>query len=112
VGARAAKGREGKGIEGNGISPAPLSGGRERDPIWDAVESLFWPDGIPKSETSRVGKVVRDLKGLNASVDVIHEKFTAMRWEEWGKHAPAESLVKNWSTLKASRGKAAVPDFV
>ena len=88
-------------------TPAPTRS-RERDPIWDIVAMLGWPDGIPKSQQTRVGKLVADLKSIGAAPEKIMEKFEAMRKEDWGKHAPMESLLKNWSTL---RKKAHVPSY-
>jgi len=72
---------------------------RKHDIIWDTIVDLFFPDGVPKSGQSRIGKVTRDLKSLNTDPVEIKKRYeTAKRkWE--GIAFGPEALVKNWSQL-------------
>jgi len=120
-------GTERKGIEGNGTesfslaSPEPAKEDsvpektqeepkanppkpkkkrkRKPDVIWDCVVGIFWPDGIPPTQVTRVGGFVRDLKVFNATPEQIQKanKTAKLRWKY--PFGP-EALVKHWSSLK------------
>jgi len=73
---------------------------RKRDPIWDVVEELWFSDGIPEHQRSRVGKWVQTFKDLNATADEIRVRHQrAIEWYE-RKRATVKAVIDHWSELK------------
>lgn len=82
----------------------PTGASRPRDLVFDLVVELFYPEGMPKSHGSRVGKVAADLKSLGVGPggkgpDEVRRRFSLMRTKDWGRHAGPEAFVNNWATL-------------
>lgn len=75
---------------------------RKPDPIWDEVVNLFFPDGVMKSDQSRIGKIVRDLKSISATPEQIRTRTQNMRRTDWGKSAGPEGLLKQWGNLRGA----------
>lgn len=73
---------------------------RGRDLIWDEVVNLFFPDGVMKSEVTRIGRIVRDLKSIDATPEQIRTRFANMRRQDWGKKAGPEGMLKQWANLR------------
>lgn len=68
---------------------------RTPDHVWDAVVAIYFPSGVPPSQVSRVGAIVRDLKAVNATPEEIRRRAeNCKRWFE-GK-GTANALAKNW----------------
>jgi hypothetical protein len=69
---------------------------RKRDVIWDAVVSEWFPSGVPTSNRSRVGKVVRDLKELKATPKDLAVRIRRYKagWPE--AVCSPEAIVKHW----------------
>ena len=86
------------------------SAARKPDPIWDEVVNLFFPEGVPTSGGSRIGKVVRDLKSIDATPEQIRTRTENMRRTDWGKSAGPEGLVKQWANLRGNE-KPAMSEF-
>ena len=73
---------------------------RARDPIWDVVVELWFSDGIPEQQRSRVGQWVQTLKDLGATADEIRVRHKrAIEWYE-RKRATLKCTVEHWSDLK------------
>ena len=72
---------------------------RKPDPIWDAVVETFNLNPITKSDKTRIGKVVRDLKEKGATPDLIIA--AAKRYQAtWPSMAfTPEGLLKHWDTF-------------
>jgi hypothetical protein len=77
--------------------PSQTTKERPRDPIWDAVCSLFSLDPKTRDEHSRVGKIVRDLKAKNATPEESARRLANHKanWPNIALVTP-ESLVKHW----------------
>lgn len=76
---------------------------REPDPIWDAVAAIWFGGTVIPSQATRVGRVVRDLKALEATPDDIADRHERQR-DEWGDAgATPESLVKHWHQFGPDR---------
>lgn len=72
---------------------------KRTDPIWDSVCAAFGLTPVTKSEKSRVGGIVRDLKLKGASPDDIAIRLGRYR-AEWPKAAATpEALLKHWDTF-------------
>ena len=72
---------------------------RQPDPIWDAVCAEFGLNPVTKSERSRVGGIVRDLKLKGAAAADIGERLARYR-AAWPKAAATpEALLKHWDTF-------------
>jgi hypothetical protein len=70
---------------------------REPDPIWDAVAARYFGGKVPRPQTARVGKVVRDLRDMDAQPSEIPRRADRIV-REWGEGADTpESLVKHWT---------------
>ncbi len=86
-------------------APAAQNGvrkGRERNDIWDALETMFGP-AVTRSEQTRRGKVVASLKAAGATPE---EMFA--RAKRWPRHFESATLTENafekwYSTLDPSR---------
>jgi DNA-binding transcriptional regulator YhcF (GntR family) len=70
---------------------------RERDPIWDVVQELWHPDGVPTGQQSAVGAIVRDLKELGATVELVRAARDAYRREWPEMTCTPRAVVKFWS---------------
>lgn len=92
--------------------PAAKKKERARNPIWDAlVENLRWTPATP-SEQSRLGKAVRDLKGIDATPEDIARKCALYRSKYRGLDLTPEALLKHWSSLELQpEPEAEVPDW-
>ena len=78
-----------------GVRP---KGGRKPDPIWDTVAELWYPSGVPKSQTNAVGRIVSDLKSLGATRQTLLERRSRMiaAWTPKGVECTARALVNHW----------------
>ncbi len=79
---------------------------KPRDPIWDCVVGVWFPGDITPL-TTRIGKLVRDFKGYNASPDEIHRRLGNYRKRWPDMTATPEALVKHWHEFASGNGKAA-----
>lgn len=76
---------------------------RVRVPLWDAVCEVFKLNPVTKSDRSRIGKVVADLKAKNATPDDVHVRF-GRYIAAWPSLTPTpEALVKHWDTFATER---------
>lgn len=76
---------------------------RQRNLLWDAVCEVFELNPVTKSDRSRIGKVVADLKAKNATPDEIHVRF-GRYVASWPSITPTpEALVKHWDTFATER---------
>jgi hypothetical protein len=74
--------------------------------------NLFFPDGVMKSDQSRIGKIVRDLKSVEATPEQIRTRTENMRRLDWGRTAGPEGLLKQWGNLRGgSEGPQILSDF-
>lgn len=70
---------------------------RERNPWWDAVVAIWYPDGVPDSQRAQVGRLAADFKTLGATEDGMRTRRTRLR-ETWGSGADTPfALVKHWA---------------
>lgn len=82
---------------------------RVPDPVWDAVAERFFPDGIAKSQQSRVGRIVSDLKSVKATPDEFRRRV-----DNYASHfadcaCTPEAVVKHWATCAAPKSAQAKP---
>jgi hypothetical protein len=77
---------------------------RQRDAIWDSVCSIFGLKPVTKSERSRVGKIVRDLKLKEATPEKIERAYQQHGYT-WPKIQPItpESVTKHWDMLTSEK---------
>lgn len=75
---------------------------RERDQIFDTVQDLFFPEGVMPGQGSRIGKIVRDLKSIDATPEQIRTRTENMRRLDWGRTAGPEGLLKQWGNLRGA----------
>lgn len=76
---------------------------QERDALFDVLVELFYPDGLPVPEESRVGKGVSSLRSFSPtpSPDEVRRRFVEAE-SRWGKgEFHIEGLIKHWSQLAA-----------
>jgi len=100
-------------------SPDKVDSGRKPDVVWDAVVDLFFPsfkDGVPESSSSRIGKVVRDLKALGVqNKGEIQNKIDAYKRHLPDCAATPEAVVKHWDLVgdinQPSRGMEILGQF-
>lgn len=84
---------------------------RPRNEIWDAIAAIFFPDGVPESSRTRVGKHVADLTKLGATHDEIRARYDRYRAEWPNVECTPKSLIEHWSRfgpvspLRPSPGK-------
>ena len=84
---------------------------RKPDPIWDTVCEIFGLNPQTRTEQSRVGKIVSDLKIKEATPDEIRTRLRRYR-KEWPKMADTpEALVKHWDRF-AKEPRSANPSRV
>lgn len=77
----------------------PPPAGKARNLIWDAICEIFGLDPVTKSETTRIGRVVRDLKLKKATPEEIRIRYQRYR-SEWPKvSCTPEALLKHWDQL-------------
>lgn len=75
----------------------PPKRARAPNPIWDVVVELFYRDGVPESQKSAVGKIVKDFNSVGATADEIRTRYERYR-NGWPNIAhTARGLVYNWS---------------
>lgn len=72
---------------------------RERDGVWDALCEAFGLKPQTKTECSRVGKHVRDLKLKGATPDEVRVRLERYRRIWPNVAATPEALLKHWDTL-------------
>lgn len=72
---------------------------REPDPIWDAVVALFKINPVTKSERTRVGRIVADLKLKNATPAEIGVRIGRYRKVWPTVSCTMEALVKHWDAF-------------
>lgn len=95
---------------GEGLSGAGGSGEgakrkqRAADPIWDCVVALFELNPKVDSHRTRAGRIVRELKALEATPDEIIKRTHNLEssWPE-GTTVTPEALIKHWGP--AARAK-------
>ena len=78
---------------------------REPNPLWDKVAERWFPTGVPTGQRSRIGKIVRDLKEMGATPELIDGAYLAHEREWPGLSVTPESLVKHWGKLGAGAKK-------
>lgn len=81
---------------GQEIKPQKPKKVREPCPIWDTVAELWFGGNVAKPHATRVGKVVRDLKDLQATPDEIRRRRKALAHKWPNVDVTPESLVKHW----------------
>lgn len=74
------------------------------NPLWDALVARFFPDGVAPSQRTRVGRLVRELRAVDAKPEEIKS-----RADNWATHYPEitctpEALVKHWSLCGKRKG--------
>lgn len=85
---------------GSGIPPKKAGKkSRTHDPIWDTVEAEWWAGGVPEPSRKRVGKIVRDLKALNATPEDIADRIAAYRAKWPTMDCTPEAIIKHWCQL-------------
>jgi len=90
------------GEQGNNTPSATPK--RKPDPVSDAVVELFFGGTLAAPHRSRVGKIVRDFKALNATPDEIRQRLERYRATWPNAKATPESLVKHWMEFAAPAG--------
>jgi len=79
---------------------------REPDPIWDYVCKVFKLNPQTKTERTRTGRVVRDLKQKGATPEEIERRLQLYR-REWPKAADTpEAILKHWDRYGEERGES------
>ena len=81
--------------------PVGLQAGktRARCPVWDAVEAVWYPSGVPTGRRTHVGRIVRDFKQINATAETIRQRTEVYR-QLWPDMAcTAEAVLKHWDQL-------------
>lgn len=81
---------------------------REQDLIWNSVCSIFHLNPQTKSEKSRVGKIVADLKIKNATAAEIQTRLTRYKKQWPNAAATPEALTKHWDTLTGSASESPI----
>ncbi len=79
-----------------GPQPAKPTKPRKRNLIWDAVVDSFALKIITKTDATRMGKVVRDLKAKGATPELIVAAVARYRAEWPSMECTPEALLKNW----------------
>ena len=78
----------------------PEAPSRKPDPIWNAVADRWFGGKVIKSQATRVGKIVRDLRALVTDPERAAEEIAvrvAHMTEAWGGGTETpESVVKHW----------------
>lgn len=103
--------RQGSRIDKNGKNDKKdkkeTPAARQRDVIWDKICDLFGLQPVTKTERSRIGKVVSNLKKKKATPEIIQERYG--KWSDLypDAHCTPEALFKHWDAL--GRVQAAVP---
>ena len=72
---------------------------RQPDPVWDTVVALWFPSGATGRE-KRIGKLVRQFKGVGATETLLRERH-AMYKKHWpGIDCTPDALFKHWDQIK------------
>lgn len=79
-------------------APAPRPA-RPRDEIWDTVAELFYGGTVAEPHARAVGRIVRDLKALNATPREIRERLLRMQTAWPTLTLTGTALVKHWVTF-------------
>lgn len=90
---------EGNGKEGIASAKPP----RPPDLIWDSVCQVFSIDPQTKSEKSRVGKIVKDLKAKGATPDDIRTRHERYKLEWPGAADTPEAILKHWDRFRNAK---------
>lgn len=77
---------------------------RKPDPIWDAVVDVFNLNPVTKSDKTRIGKVVRDLKAKGATPELIVQACDRYRAKWPDVACTPEALLKHWETFTVNTG--------
>ena len=89
---------------------------REPDPLWDAVAAQWFDNNPVGPNVKRCGKIVRDLKAMNATPDELATRIKRYRAEWPDAECTPEAMVKHWQRFaKASKPKDdedGLPGFV
>lgn len=75
---------------------------RKRDPVWDTLCDLFNFKPKTKSEKSRLGRAVRDLKVHGATEHEIRKRYANYRASWPDVDCTIESLVKHWQKFETA----------
>ena len=94
--------REEKSIKNTTYSLPTAPATRPRNPIWDTVVELFFPDLAPDAKpparlARRIGQITAELKALNATPEEIRRRWANIP-TDWQTAGP-DALVKHWSRL-------------
>lgn len=82
-------------------SPVVSSAPRPPNPLWDCVVALWFANGpISEAHRSRIGKVCRELRELQASPVEIKARLERCR-RKWGPKVESspEALIKHWHSF-------------
>jgi len=77
---------------------------RKRDPLWDAVVHHFGLRPVTKSEKSRVGRVVRELRAKGAEPDDVGRRIERYRAAWPNITCTLEALLKHWDAFAEPAG--------
>ena len=98
--------------EDAGASSGPPNKGRprERDPIWDAVASLWFNNEVAPPDRTRVGRLVREFKAHNATAEEISRRSGAYM-AEWPEAAfTPEAVLKHWARFSPNSKPTIKPE--
>jgi hypothetical protein len=74
-----------------------------QDTVWEAVARIWFEGRVPVSQTTRVGKIVRDLKEVGATAEEIDRRLGRYRAEWPDVAATPEAVVKHWSEFSDAK---------
>lgn len=83
----------------NTIAPLKKSP-RKPDPIWDCLCDIFGLNPVTKSEQSRIGKIVRDLKLKSATIETMKTTVSNYKREWPGVTITPNALLRHWDQFK------------
>jgi hypothetical protein len=89
----------------NGGARTASRGASRRDPLWDAVVHHFRLRPVAKSEKSRVGRVVRDLRAKGAEPDDVGRRIERYRAAWPNITCTPEALLKHWDAFAEPAGE-------
>lgn len=88
-----------------------------RDDLWDVIVAVWFSEGLPKSQQTRVGRLVTDfavycadpdlmdLDAVNTLIDSIRSRYErcAKTWKP--EMRTPEALVKHWNQFKPPKSR-------
>jgi hypothetical protein len=93
-------------IEGTIVPSGKAKKQRQPDPVWDAVATEWFPSGVTKSEQTRVGKIVSDLKAKGVTdAGQITERIAMYRARWPDMDCTPEAIVKHWDQVKRNNSQ-------